>query len=265
MGICMSKDTTHSRLLTAAARNILRPMGLVQKGRSRVWLDDHGWWICVVEFQPSSWGRGSYLNVGCMWLWHVKDYISFDEGCRLDGFNEFHDEEQFETVARSLAEHAAGEVLRYRKLFPSVSAACTHYSHLPPTGFWPAFDAAVAFGLSGEANTARLLFERIMYPDDDDRDWVLQAQAEARRLHAISRDTGQFRRVIAESIHRTRELQKTSSVGVRLFQLTAYRFAAAVRALRLSRGSKRLQPHVPPEGVPIANRSGRGARQAAAC
>jgi hypothetical protein len=31
----------------------------VQKGRSRIWLDDHGWWIAVVEFQPSDWARRS--------------------------------------------------------------------------------------------------------------------------------------------------------------------------------------------------------------
>src|SRR5687767_4381931 len=74
----------HSTLITAAAREILRPMGLFQKGRSRTWLDDQGWWVCVVEFQPSSWSRGSYLNVGCMWLWGVKDYISFDEGYRIE-------------------------------------------------------------------------------------------------------------------------------------------------------------------------------------
>lgn len=32
----------HSRLITAAARTHLRPLGCVQKGRSRVWLDDQG-------------------------------------------------------------------------------------------------------------------------------------------------------------------------------------------------------------------------------
>ncbi len=45
----------HTRLLTAAARSILRPLGCVQKGRSRTWLDDQDWWVGVVEFQPSAW------------------------------------------------------------------------------------------------------------------------------------------------------------------------------------------------------------------
>jgi hypothetical protein len=106
----------HSKLLTIAARSILRPMGLVQKGRSRIWLDDRQWWVCVVEFQPSSWSRGSYLNVGCMWLWLVKDYVSFDLGHRVEHFHEFQDEQQFKTESMDLAARAAQEVTRGRLL-----------------------------------------------------------------------------------------------------------------------------------------------------
>jgi len=37
----MAKEASvHSNMLTDAARHVLRPMGLVQKGRSRIWLDD---------------------------------------------------------------------------------------------------------------------------------------------------------------------------------------------------------------------------------
>lgn len=50
----------HTRLPTATAREYLRPLGLVQKGRSRTWLDDHGWFVTGVEFQPSGWSKGTY-------------------------------------------------------------------------------------------------------------------------------------------------------------------------------------------------------------
>ena len=54
----------HTKIITQAAREILRPKGLVQIGRSRLWTDDHGWWLINVEFQPSGVSKGSYLNVG---------------------------------------------------------------------------------------------------------------------------------------------------------------------------------------------------------
>jgi hypothetical protein len=48
----VSKALPHNRLVAQAAKEVLSPLGLTQKGRSRVWLDDHAWWLGVVEFQP---------------------------------------------------------------------------------------------------------------------------------------------------------------------------------------------------------------------
>jgi hypothetical protein len=85
----LSRQHPHTKLINAAARETFQPLGLVQKGRSRMWRDDRAWWLGIVEFQPSSWTRGSYLNVGVNWLWNVKDWHSFDFGYRryvpLDG------------------------------------------------------------------------------------------------------------------------------------------------------------------------------------
>jgi hypothetical protein len=205
----MSKETTqHFRLLTAAARMVLQPIGMIQKGRSRIWLDDHGWWVCVVEFQPSYWSRGSYLNVGCMWLWQAKDHISFDEGHRVEQFSEFHNEEQFEAVAKSLAQEAAREVLRYRRLFPSVHDVCAHYSSHQPEGIWPTFNVATSCALAGKPERAQRLFERIIDSRGDDRAWVVNVQAQASSLCAIAENTQRFRDVITETIHYARDLQK---------------------------------------------------------
>jgi hypothetical protein len=183
-------------------------MGLFQKGRSRTWLDDRGWWVGVVEFQPSSWARGSYLNVGCMWLWGAKDYISFDEGYRVERFLEFRNEMQFEAQAKSLAERAALEVARYRKLFPNVHEVCVHYLRQKPTGFWPNFHAAVACALAGEGDEARRHFKQVADWDAGNREWFIKEQAEARFLSAIVDDVARFRAVVAERVHLARKLQK---------------------------------------------------------
>lgn len=205
----MSKDPSkHSQLLATAARSVLQPMGMVRKGRSRVWLDDHSWWLCVVEFQPSSWSGGTYLNVGCMWLWQAKAHTSFDEGHRVEQFSKFHDERQFESVAAALAQRAATVVLKYRKLFPAVQDVCAYYSRHRPDGFWPTFHAAMSCALAAKPDHARRLFGRIIDSHSDDRDWVISAQAEARRLCAIAEHTERFRQVVTDTIHRARDLQK---------------------------------------------------------
>ena len=38
-------------------------MGFWRKGRSRMWLADRDFWLGVVEFQPSGFRKGTYLNV----------------------------------------------------------------------------------------------------------------------------------------------------------------------------------------------------------
>jgi hypothetical protein len=88
----MQASTNHNRLIGQAAKLILAPIGCKQKGRSRLWFDDHLWWVGVIEFQPSSWGKGSYLNVGAMWLWKAKSHWSFDDGYRIESFLQFKDE-----------------------------------------------------------------------------------------------------------------------------------------------------------------------------
>ena len=59
----------------------------------------------MVEFQPSGWSRGSYLNVGCMWLWNVAEHLSFDVVYRVNEFHRFESEQQFGPVAQRLIQH----------------------------------------------------------------------------------------------------------------------------------------------------------------
>lgn len=210
-------DLAHSKLLTAAARDILRPAGLRQKGRSRVWLDDHAWWVGVVEFQPSAWSRGSYLNVGAMWLWHpAPHHIRFDVGHRVDkaGFIEYESDEQFAPLARRFAEMALERVNELRRRLPDLAAATDHLLGEACGSNWPTFDAGVALALSDRRDDATKMFTRITATGDDP-DWWLQAVDRAERYAGLlSSESG------------TRELKREISDAVRAFR----------RALKLEPG-----------------------------
>jgi hypothetical protein len=190
-------------------------MGLTQKGRSRTWLDDHGWWLCVVEFQPSGWSRGSYLNVGCCWLWQVKDYLSFDEGSRIEGFTGFENEAQFSTVSDQLAQRAAEEVSRYRKMFTNVNTVADYYHRNRPDGFWPSFNAAVACASGGLIDEAHGFFSAVIATDDD-RDWALAAKRDAKELDALAADAHRFRTVVEARVQHTRALLKLAPKSINL-------------------------------------------------
>lgn len=108
-------EINHNKIITQAARAVLKPQGLFQRGTSRVWIDDNGWFLIMVEFQPSSWDKGAFLNVGINYLWRKQDYFSFDYGYRESKFVKFDgDETVFYSELVKLAELALAKVEEYR-------------------------------------------------------------------------------------------------------------------------------------------------------
>lgn len=201
------KTNVHSALLTSAAKRILMPSGLFQKGRSRTWLGDQMWWMVVVEFQSSGWSRGSYLNVGCMWLWNIKQHISFDVGYRVDGFLPFENVEQFGPVAERLAIAALEKVGEYRRLFRSVHDASDYYFENTPKSFWPCFDAAIAHSLAGRVEASTRVLADCLAGSDDDPIWLKEARSDARSLVASVGDVYRIRDVISDRVMKTRAQQ----------------------------------------------------------
>jgi hypothetical protein len=146
----------HEAILQRVMREAFRPHGLLQKGRSRVWFGDRGWWVTVVELQPSGWSKGSYLNVGAMWLVYPQQHVTFHDGYRRGGneFLEFKDAAQFETGARGLCASAIDVVDDLKRRICSYSDAYSRQEELlteeraraGPAGPWNLFYTAL-FGL----------------------------------------------------------------------------------------------------------------------
>ncbi len=207
---------TASKLLSTAACEVLGPLGATQMGRSRTWLDDNRWWLGVIEFQPSSWGRGSYLNVGVDWLWTPKDYLSFDFGGRVDvpgggEFLEYESEEQFAPLARKLAGAAAEQMLHYRELFPTIEAtAATLRKRDPEQSLLESLDTGIALGLVGDDKGARRMFARSIdyFESGEESEWRTDNDQalydRVRSLSEVVHDRARFRRRIRDDVKQAR-------------------------------------------------------------
>lgn len=196
----------HSRLLTQAARTHLAPLGFRQKGRSRLWFCDHGWWAAVVEFQPSAWGKGSYLNVGAMWLWHPSDHWVFNEFERAAPFQEFQDGAQFADVASALAEQAAAQALALRERFSSIEAVAAHLAQKTTSGIWVDYHAAISASLAGDFRAASSHFGALAAnPEVDAPEWVRETLAHAERLSASCVAISSAREAIGVDVTKTRK------------------------------------------------------------
>lgn len=144
----MIENIDHNKIIRKAAREILAPMGLIQKGQSRTWIDDNGWYFTVVEFQPSAYGKGSYLNVGIHFLWTKHDYLSYDIGGRKNSFVDFNgDESQFYSDMLSLVEKSSAFVHQYR-LFNNQDYAKEYMLNNTLSASWDLYHKMMICGLT---------------------------------------------------------------------------------------------------------------------
>jgi hypothetical protein len=201
-----AKPPDHNIVLADAAKAVLAPMGLVRKGRSRTWLDDRIWHLIVVEFQPSAWSKGSYLNVGAMWLWYEKDHFSFDHGYRVQEF-ESAGSLDWSARSRALAEAAAKRVGELREEISDLAAADQVLREGRRKVGWPLFDAAVAAGLVGDTDAAREAMDRLL-SHEPSSPWQHAQHTRMAEFRSALHDRDAYRARIIEAITRSREAHK---------------------------------------------------------
>ena len=152
----------HNKIIAAAAKQSLSPLGLKRVGKSRTWYDDHGWWAIVVEFQPSGFSKGTYLNVGVSWFLYEKEHWTFDFGYREDDFSSARNEEQFSSVLERVSHLASTKVLHYRERVGSLKAARECIASTSMRSPWDHYHAGVLAALDSDDAAARQEFEQVL-------------------------------------------------------------------------------------------------------
>ena len=197
----------HDKIIADAAKAALGPLDFRRKGRSRTWFSDHGWWLTVVEFQPSAWSKGCYLNVAAHWLWSEVDSMSFDFGGRVQEHVEYLSDEQFAPAASRLAEKAANEAQRFTEMFTSLDVTADilvneeRIARGHDAGGWMAYNAGVIAALDGRTDDATEMFDRVLCGPAPPGS-VLHASA--KRMAHLAADAVNFRGEVASLVARQR-------------------------------------------------------------
>ena len=164
----------HNRIINAAAKKILAPEGLFKVGSSRTWIDDNGYFVIQVEFQPSSYDRGSYLNVGISFLWEtskgLNETLAFNIGYRVDkvGYASYTgDDVTFAEKVEHFAEVVLENVRGYR-LFCNMDYAKgqmeSQLENMPKArrGFWEVYNLAMLCFLKRDFEEGKEYFNRFL-------------------------------------------------------------------------------------------------------
>jgi hypothetical protein len=200
------------KVTTEAARQALAPLGLKRKGRSRTWLDDRGWWIAIVEFQPSAWGAGAYLNVGLMFLWWPADYLAFEIGHRLDDFSSAEDAAVFRREILAKAAKARDEVTSLRERFASVRGVIRHYQQArTKLSMTDQAHLGTAWGLTGDMERCRNELDQALELREQAPSGAWRASAWILDARQAATDEATFRAWVQQTINATRAALKLSS------------------------------------------------------
>lgn len=170
-----------------------------------MWLDDHGWWVTLVEFQPSGSSKGSFLNVGVHWLWHDKDHWSFDAGYREEGFVPYRGDDQFLPEARRLAARAAEKVSRLREQLSTIASVADFLmARCDLANPWDLYHAGVACGLDGRASDAMRLLG-MLWEAPATTEWQQELRTLAGSLFPDAGAAERLRMRMLEVVQRARE------------------------------------------------------------
>jgi hypothetical protein len=200
----MAKANEHGRLIAAAAKAALAPLGCKRKGQSRLWHSDQRFWVLSVEFEPSGWSKGSYLKVGVSWLWRKPNVRGLDFAERIADFVPFETTEQFKPRIEQMAALAAQRVLKLRKQLRSLREVHRWLMQDAIRDGRPIYNAAIAAALVGDAAGARQLFERMERWPTYSYDSQLQLKADSAELAALLPTPERFRSAILDLIERKR-------------------------------------------------------------
>lgn len=203
-----------ARALGDAGRQHLADLGLRRRKSSpRLWWLDQGWWLINVEFQPSAWSVGSYLNIGLQHLWNGVDHRTFEWSQRVPvgAHGQFAGLVGNEAIVRSAAV-AVGVAARQavQAWLVRLPDDHTHLRALVERGGsgWDGFNAAIAAQLLGKSEHARAAFHIVA--DDLDRSisWQRELADDCHHLATLTASPAQFRTLIEDRTRATRTLLK---------------------------------------------------------
>lgn len=208
----------HDKIIKKAAAEVLVPLGVFQKGQSRTWIDDNGWFLTIVEFRPSDWGKGAHLHVGLHYLWNNRDTLTFDYS-GVDSYSAEYtgNDEKFYTDMMELAAFAKEKVLYYRA-FTEITYARNLIVKNDAVYPWSTWDKMMLCFLNSDVGRGRNFYNQTVAETKDDyRDWAQEIQDRAtHRIAPILSNHDSLKKYALSSIQESRCCWRKKSSMIKL-------------------------------------------------
>lgn len=207
----MKTQIDHNKLLKKTAKERLKPYGIIQQGQSRTFLYDKGWFTIVIEFQPSSWSKGTYLNIGVDFNFYPRDYFAFGYGYREKGFEEFKSEDQYNKSVNELCDLIIKRVQELDQKFIDIWTALKTADREKENDTWRIYEVAVLNILTSNFDKARKQLIQVSKAKCE-YDWEIERKKVTDELIDWLQERPTDLEKIENLINKTRQLKKLPTV-----------------------------------------------------
>jgi hypothetical protein len=198
-----------NKVIKKIAREKFSGQEIKQKGQSRLWYFPGAYYQILIEFQPSSWNKGTYLNVGLDFNWFPRDFFAFEFGDRLSEFKSFNDENQFQKEVEKMCDLALEKVEQYKLIFREKTGAADRLLKLKKElNEWDTFSIGVLFGFEGQPDKAIKYLHKISGDHYKLEYEIERAKIAKEYIKAI--EQGNFMDKLSKVIQETKELKRVS-------------------------------------------------------
>lgn len=195
----------HNKLIAQKAKQALKPLDFVRSGKSRIWYKDNGWWAVVVEFQPSSFSRGTYVNVSVAHFLYESAGWALHIPSRLDGFASAEDDLDFDEKVEGMANEAASLSKDLLEKYSTIDAFIDWYSNDERRSIWDEYYSGVFKSFVGDYVGAKEHFQ-IIESNEYQYTWQKAVKYRAIDLLALLSDEQSYRSCINGIVLRTRNI-----------------------------------------------------------
>ncbi|MDR2578995.1 MAG: hypothetical protein LBC70_09370 [Chitinispirillales bacterium] len=211
------EKTDHNKIIKAIAKKSFIPYGIKQKGQSRSFIDDNGWYIIIIGFQPSKYGNGTYLNIGINFNWYVKDFFSFDIGGRENNFVEYINVDQYTKEINKLCDFSIQKIIEYRNKLKKINEAENYIINYEYTSddLWGNYHRGIISGIVGNKNNMNKYFNKLLNENNNNFEWIIELMKRVKELKDIGNNNlGEYIEKIKAIIKETRKLNRLDEIEI---------------------------------------------------
>jgi hypothetical protein len=201
-----------NRMIKEIANKRLSPYEIFQKGKSRTFLRDMGWYTILIEFQPSLGSQGTYLNIGADFNFYPRENFAFSYGYRQREFEDFKNSEQLSILVNELCDLSIKKVKQICNEFRNIPSALTALQKEKLDNTWRIYEMGILYAFSQNLEAAKQNLKKVSL-EKCEYDWQVERKTVTDNiLNWI--DNNSFTQNMTNLIAETRKLKKLPKVNL---------------------------------------------------